>query len=870
MTSFLVDNRSGPCDNETVFFIIRRDRGEVAWKQPQPPGSIARSPAGRFLREVSAVNRKSSFDITGMTCASCAAGIEHVLARMPGVVTAQVNPATGKAAVEYDPVRLDETALVEKIRDTGYGVVTPRYDVGITGMTCAACAARIERGLKSLPGILSVNVNLALNRATVVYNQAELGPADIRAKIVDTGYGAFELEGAGKRENDERTREIVHLRLLFAVSVVFSVPLLVYMLAMLANFRAYLPQFLFSPYFQFAVATPVQFWPGMYFYKDAYFALKNRSANMAVLVSLGTGAAYVYSVWAAFWGHRDVYFETGALIITLVLLGKMLEAVAKGRTSEAIKKLLGLSAKTAHVIRNGTETEVPVEEVVVGDLILVRPGEKIPVDGVIREGNSSVDESMLTGESLPVDKGPGDEVTGATINSLGLLKMEATRVGRDTALAQIIRVVEEAQGSKAPIQRLADVISSYFVPVVVGIAVLAFLGWFFVFDPGNFTRALLSATAVLVIACPCALGLATPTSIMVGTGRGAESGILIKGGEYLENAHRLNALVLDKTGTLTYGRPAVTALVMAPGTAVAREEMLRLAGRAEAGSEHPLARAVVEYARRSVGAVQAAEEFTAVPGRGVLAAVEGKRVVFGNARLMDEQGISLAGMEEKAAELESQGATAMYFAVDGTVAAVFGVADTLKENAAAVVADLKAMGLEIWMITGDNRRTARSIARLAGVDHVLAEVLPEDKAREVARLKEAGKVVGMVGDGINDAPALVTADVGFAIGTGTDVAIEAADITLLGGDLAGVAASIRLSRATIRNIRQNLFWALIYNTIGIPIAFAGLLNPVIAGAAMSFSSVSVVSNALRMKRFDPFAPQRGAGRARLGPARPVA
>jgi Cu+-exporting ATPase len=506
------------------------------------------------------------------------------------------------------------------------------------------------------------------------------------------------------------------------------------------------------------------------------------------------------------------------------------------------------------VIQRDVEVEIPVEQVAVGDLILVRPGEKIPVDGVVREGNSAVDESMLTGESLPVDKAPGTEVIGATINTLGLLKVQATRVGRDTALAQIIRVVEEAQGSKAPIQRLADVIASYFVPVVVVIAVMAFLGWFFAFDPGNLTRGLMAAIAVLVIACPCAMGLATPTSIMVGTGRGAESGILIKGGEHLENTYRLQAVVLDKTGTLTLGRPSVIALSMAPGTALSREEILRLAGRAEAGSEHPLARAVVAYTRASIGEAPVAEGFQAVPGRGVLATVDGYRVVFGNARLMSEQGIDGAGMEKSADALEQQGATAMYLALDGVVTAIFGVADTLKENAAEVVAELKEMGIEVWMITGDNRRTAQAIARLAGVDNVLAEVLPEDKAREVARLKEGGRLVGMVGDGINDAPALATADVGFAIGTGTDVAIEAADIILMSGDLRGIAASIRLSRATIRNIRQNLFWALIYNTIGIPVAFAGLLNPVIAGAAMAFSSVSVVSNALRLKRFDPFKP----------------
>jgi len=796
------------------------------------------------------VSRQSSFTVTGMTCAACAAGVEHHLSRLPGVNSAEVNVATGRAVVEYDPARADEKLLIEKIKETGYGVVTPRYDVGVTGMTCAACAARITRGLLKMPGVLEANVNLALGRATIVYNHAEVTPADIRAKIVDTGYGVFELEEAGRSGKDERAAEIARIRFLFIVSAVLSLPLLVYMLAMLLPVLS-LPRFLFNPYFQFALATPVQFGPGLFFYRDAWFGLKNRSANMAVLVAMGTSAAYVYSVWAVFWGHREVYFESGALVITLVLLGKMLEAFAKGRTSEAIRKLMGLAAPTARVLRDGVETEVPAEEVAVGDLVLVRPGEKIPVDGVVTEGHSAVDESMLTGESMPVDKAPGDAVTGSTINSLGLLRIQATRVGRDTVLARIIRTVEAAQGSKAPVQRLADVISSYFVPVVVAVAVLAFWGWFLVFDPGNFTRALLAATAVLVVACPCALGLATPTSIMVGTGRGAESGILIKGGEHLENAHRLGVIVLDKTGTLTHGRPTVTALVLAPGTGLSRDEVLCLAGRTEAGSEHPLARAVVEYA----GAGQAAEEFRAVPGRGVLAAVDGHRVAFGNARLMEEQGISRQGMERAALELEDQGVTAMYLAVDGEVAAVFGVSDTIKENAARAVAELEEMGLRVWMITGDNPRTARSVARAAGIDagRVLAGILPEDKAREVARLKSTGARVGMVGDGINDAPALATADVGFAIGTGTDVAMETADITLMSGDLRGVAASIRLSRATMRNIRQNLFWALFYNVILIPVAFSGHISPVIAGAAMAFSSVSVVSNALRMKRYDPFA-----------------
>jgi Cu+-exporting ATPase len=576
---------------------------------------------------------------------------------------------------------------------------------------------------------------------------------------------------------------------------------------------------------------------------------------MAVLVALGTTAAYLYSVATTFFaeriGNTEVYYETGAIIITLVLLGKTLETIAKGRTSEAIKKLIGLQAKNARVIRGGREMEIPVEEVEVGDLVVVRPGEKIPVDGVVRDGYSTVDESMLTGESVPVDKKTGDEVIGATINKLGTFKFEATKVGKDTALAQIIKIVEEAQGSKAPIQRMADVISAYFVPAVVVVALITFLAWFYYGAPGDFTRSLLNFTAVLVIACPCALGLATPTSIMVGTGKGAENGILIKSGEYLEKAHKLTAIILDKTGTITKGEPALTDLITAPEYRGYEKDLLQLAGRAEKNSEHPLAQAIVNYAKEKGAVLNDPQQFKAIPGHGVVAEIEGSKVLLGTRKLMQEHNINISGLTADVENLEEQGKTAMLMAVDGKPAGVIGVADTIKENSKEAISRLKEMGLEVWMLTGDNRRTAEAIARQVGIENVLAEVLPEDKAQQVEKLRGQGKVVGMVGDGINDAPALVTADVGFAIGTGTDVAIEAADITLMRGDLRGIVAAIRLSRATIKNIKQNLFWALVYNTVGIPVAALGFLNPVIAGASMAFSSVSVVTNALRLRRFKP-------------------
>ncbi|MFZ5651646.1 MAG: heavy metal translocating P-type ATPase [Bacillota bacterium] len=810
--------------------------------------------------------RKISMKVSGMECAACAARIERQLKNTEGVGDAAVNFAVGKVTVDFDPARTGVDKLIETITELGYRVPTERVDLKISGMTCAACASRVERTLGGLEGVLRVNVNFAMERASVEYIPGQISPSDMKRAVADAGYraGDGEKKFDGDREKLERERETRRQTVLLILSAALSVPLLAMMFAELLNFH--LPALLHNKVFQFVLATPVQFVAGFQFYRGAFNSLRHGSANMDVLIAMGTSAAYFYSVATTFFFPGHVYYETGAIIITLIILGRMLEAVAKGRTSEAIKKLMGLQAKTARVIRDGREMDIPVEDVLVGDLVLVRPGEKIPVDGAIREGQSTIDESMLTGESIPVDKRAGDEVIGGTINKHGTLKFEATKVGSDTALAQIIKIVEEAQGSKAPIQRLADVISAYFVPAVVGVSLATFAAWYFLADPGNFTRALINFTAVLVIACPCALGLATPTSIMVGTGRGAENGILIKGGEHLEKAHALNTVILDKTGTITRGEPSLTDVVTAGQ--IDESELLRLVASAERGSEHPLGEAIVKSARDRGAVLEEPAGFEAIPGHGIYAEIGGRSVLIGNRRLMSLKNVDMAGMEARADALEGEGKTAMLVAVDGKSAGVVAVADTVKETSAGAIRALNEMGIQTIMITGDNRRTAAAIARQVGIppENVLAEVLPQDKAREVNRLKEQGRVVGMVGDGINDAPALASADVGFAIGTGADVAMEAADITLIRGDLRGVAASIKLSRATMRNIKQNLFWALIYNTLGIPVAALGFLSPVLAGAAMAFSSVSVVTNALRLKRFDPYRDFRREERAVFRPA----
>lgn len=801
--------------------------------------------------------KKLAVKISGMSCAACSNRVERVLSGMSGVENARVNLATETATVEYRPETLDDEKIYATIKELGYQPVTSRVELALSGMSCAACAARIEKVLNKVPGVTRAAVNFATEKTVVEYNPAEADVQQIKKAVADAGYKGTEVgdRNTADLESEERAREIRKQKQLVIFSGILSAPLMVYMLAMVFNLHETALPFFFNSYFQFALATPIQFIAGANFYKEAFIALRGGSANMSVLVAMGTSAAYFYSVVVTFWGRHigthEVYFETSAIIITLVLLGKTLETIAKGRTSEALKKLIGLRAKTARVFRNGQELEIPFEEVEVGDLVVVRPGEKIPVDGVIKEGYSTVDESMLTGESVPVDKKAGDNVIGATINKLGTFKFEAQKVGKDTALAQIIKIVEEAQGSKAPIQRMADVISAYFVPAVVAVAVVTFIAWYFFGAPGNITRALMTFTAVLVIACPCALGLATPTSIMVGTGKGAENGILIKSGEYLEKAHKLTTVVLDKTGTITKGEPALTDLVPAPEFKSQDSFLIGLAAAAEKNSEHPLAQAIVNHAREKGINQEDPREFEAIPGYGVKAVIGDNRVLLGTRKLMQEHEVKITELLTTVERLESEGKTAMILSLNESPAAVIGVADTIKDSSKKAIQQLQNMGLEVWMLTGDNQRTASAIARQVGITNVLAEVLPEDKANQVEKLRSQGKVVGMVGDGINDAPALVTADVGFAIGTGTDVAIEAADITLMRGDLSGVVTAIKLSRATIRNIKQNLFWALIYNTVGLPVAAMGFLNPVVAGAAMAFSSVSVVANALRLKKFKP-------------------
>ncbi|UKS26767.1 heavy metal translocating P-type ATPase [Paenibacillus sp. HWE-109] len=796
--------------------------------------------------------QQTSLQISGMTCAACANRIEKGLKKMEGVAEANVNFALEKASVTFDPSQVNVADLEGKIQALGYATVKDTADFTIVGMTCAACATRIEKGLNKLPGISKAVVNLALETAHVEYSAAEVSTREMVNKVAQLGYKAIPKEEA---VGDHKQQEIRHKKMQLAVSAVLSFPLL---WAMVSHFSftswIYLPEFLMNPWVQLVLATPVQFIIGRQFYVSAYKALRNKSANMDVLVSLGTSAAYFYSLvltlqWAGSTDvHRhapDMYYETSAILITLIILGKLFEVLAKGRTSEAIQKLMGLQAKTALVIRDGEEISIPVEEVLIGDLVLVKPGEKIPVDGQVAEGFSAVDESMLTGESLPVEKKAGDTLIGSTVNKNGSLKMKATRVGKDTALAHIIRVVEEAQGSKAPIQRIADVISGIFVPIVVGLAVVTFLIWFIWAAPGEFATALEKAIAVLVIACPCALGLATPTSIMAGSGRAAELGILFKGGEHLEAMQKVQTIVLDKTGTVTKGKPELTDVRI---EAMDEKVALRLIGSAEKQSEHPLAEAIVAGIMAKGIELTAAEQFEAIPGYGIRAVVAGREVLIGTRKLLQREAIDYGKASTVMERLESEGKTAMLVAVDQRYAGLVAVADTIKDTSKAAISQLKQMGIKVIMMTGDNERTAQAIAQQVGIDHVLAEVLPEGKAEEVRKLQSQGVTVAMVGDGINDAPALATADVGLAIGTGTDIAMEAADVTLMRGELTSIADAIVMSRKTMTNIKQNLFWALGYNALGIPIAALGLLAPWVAGAAMALSSVSVVLNALRLQR----------------------
>jgi P-type Cu+ transporter len=719
----------------------------------------------------------------------------------------------------------------------------------ISGMTCAACSARIERKLNKLDGIENINVNLIAEKATFDYNENKVKLNDIVNMIQGLGYGAeTEEELSPDQDKEKREKEISKLRISLIISAVLSFPLVVAMITAMLGIQI---EILHNAYLQLLIALPVQFIIGFRFYKGAFYALKSKSPNMDVLVVMGTSAAFFYSVYNVFYQvvqmgmMKDLYFEASAIIITLILLGKYLEAIAKGKTSEAIKKLMGLQPKTARVIRNNIEQDILIEEVIIGDIIVVKPGEKIPVDGTIVFGNSSIDESMITGESMPTGKKVGDNVIGATINKYGTFKFKTTKIGNGTVLAQIIKMVEDAQGSKAPIQKIADKVSGVFVPIVLAIAVITFLIWFFVV--GNTSAAIISAVAVLVIACPCALGLATPTAIMVGTGKGAENGILIKGGEHLETTYKLNAIVLDKTGTITKGQPEVTDII--PLGILKENEILSLASIAEKRSEHPLGVAIYEKGKKELGEILDPNNFEAVVGKGIIADINGKNICIGTRKLMLQNKIDVSSIEQILISLETNGKTAMLISVDNKLEGIIAVADTVKKNSKEAIKQLQEMGIEVYMITGDNKTTANAIAKLVGIKNVLAEVLPHNKAEEVEKLKSQGKIVGMVGDGINDAPALATADVGMAIGTGTDVAIAAADITLMSGDLQLIVTAIKLSRKTMSKIKQNLFWAFVYNIIGIPFAALGLLNPIIAGAAMAFSSVSVVTNSLSLKRF---------------------
>ncbi len=817
---------------------------------------------------------EKTYGITGMTCAACSAHVQKAVQKVDGVLSCEVNLATEKLTVNFDEEKTSFTALQKTVENAGYGLYELSQDVSaeltIEGMSCAACSAAVERALKKLDGAQSVSVNLTTNRASISYDPARLSLSVIKKTIEDAGYGAKELEESGTADETEqrREKELKGMRTRLILAAVFAVPeFYIAMSHMISAIRLPLPTFMNPHNFplifalvQLVLTIPVLI-GGSRFFRVGMKSLFKAAPNMDTLIAIGTGSAFLYSVYATvriwlgdFQFSASLYFESAAIVITLVMLGKYLEAVSKGRTSEAIKKLMRLAPKTALVVREGAEYEIPVVEVLVDDTVVVKPGGSFPVDGIVTDGISSVDESMLTGESLPVEKRAGSAVTGGSINGEGLIRFRVTQVGRDTMLAKIIRLVEDAQSKKAPIAKLADVVSGYFVPAVMGIALISAVAW--AIAGKDFDFVLTAFVSVLVIACPCALGLATPTAIMVGTGKGAELGVLIKSGEALEAAHHINTVVLDKTGTITEGKPRLAQVLALDGFQEA--ELLRLTAAAESGSEHPVARAILEAATARGITLPPVAEFQAVPGRGIDSRVEEKHVLAGNEALMREQGIALGDAAERARELASRGHTVMYIAVDGALKGLMSAADAVKEGSKRAVERLKNLGIEVVMITGDNKNTALAIAAEVGIEHVLSDVLPQDKAAQVKKLQQEERKVIMVGDGINDAPALAQADVGMAIGTGTDIAVESADIVLMRGDLNEVPTAIELSRATIRNIKQNLFWAFGYNTLGIPFAagvfylFGGpLLNPIFAGAAMALSSVSVVTNALRLKTFKP-------------------
>jgi len=812
-----------------------------------------------------------TFDIEGMTCASCAQTVEKATAKLTGVSKATVNLATEKLNVEYDESKLSERDIQKAVSDAGYEALSnvQQRTFDIEGMTCASCAQTIEKATSKLTGVTKASVNLATEKMVVDFDPSTINVSDITKAVADAGYEAIEQVDSADTVDKDREKKQKHIKEMwqrFWLSAVFTVPLLYVAMGHMVGLP--LPTFL-DPMMHaetFAMVQLVLTIPVLYlgrsFFTVGFKALFKGHPNMDSLVALGTSAAVAYSLYGTamiFAGDPQftmaLYYESAGMILTLITLGKYFEAVSKGKTSEAIKKLMGLAPKNARVFRNGQEMEIPVDSVQLDDTIIVRPGEKIPVDGVVIEGSSAIDESMLTGESMPVEKKIGDNVIGASINKNGSFRFKATKVGKDTALSQIIKLVEDAQGSKAPIAKMADKISGVFVPIVMVLSVLAGLAWYFL-GQESWVFALTITISVLVIACPCALGLATPTAIMVGTGKGAENGVLIKSGDALETTHKIQTIVFDKTGTITEGKPKVTDIVTEND--MSRDELLRLAASAEKGSEHPLGEAIVNGAEEKNLAFAKTEDFAAIPGHGIEVTIEGSRLLLGNKKLMDDRGISLGNLGVTSDQLAEQGKTPMYIAKDGKIAGIIAVADTIKPNSIPAIKKLHQMGIEVAMITGDNKRTAQAIAKQVGIDRVLSEVLPEDKANEVMKLQKEGKKVAMVGDGINDAPALAQADIGIAIGSGTDVAMESADIVLMRSDLMDVPTAVELSKATIKNIKENLFWAFAYNTLGIPVAmgvlylFGGpLLNPMIAGAAMSFSSVSVLLNALRLKGFKP-------------------
>ncbi|MBE6059889.1 MAG: copper-translocating P-type ATPase [Clostridium sulfidigenes] len=805
-----------------------------------------------------------SFKIEGMTCSACANRVERAISKLEGVEKANVNFATETLTVDFNKENLNSQKIEEAVVKAGYGVKknVKTYNFKIEGMTCSACANRVERVTKKLDGVENATVNFATEKLTIKVNEDEISYGDIKAAVNKAGYKLIKEEVKDKEKQGEKKSEASKLLTRFISSLIFTVPLLIITMGHMVGMH--LPSIidpmtnpLNFALIQLILTLPVMI-AGYKFYKVGLKNLVKLSPNMDSLISIGTLAAFIYGIFAIYkimQGDHEyamhLYFESAAVILTLITLGKYLEAVSKGKTSQAIKALMGLAPKTATIIRDNKEIVVPVEEVIVGDIVLVKPGEKLPVDGEVIEGNTSIDESMLTGESIPVEKSMGSSVIGASINKTGFIKYKATRVGRDTALAQIVKLVEDAQGSKAPIAKLADVISAYFVPVVIGLAIIASVGWLIAGETPIFSLTIF--IAVLVIACPCALGLATPTAIMVGTGKGAENGVLIKGGEPLETTYKLKTIVFDKTGTITEGKPKVTDIIT---NGESEEEILILAASAEKGSEHPLGEAIVKDAEEKGLSFKEIDKFNAIPGHGIEVEIDKKSILLGNKKLMMEKNINISSLDETSDRLASEGKTPMYIAIDGNAAGIIAVADTVKASSKNAIESLHKMGIKVAMITGDNKRTADAIAKQVGIDIVLSEVLPEDKANEVKKLQVDGNRVGMVGDGINDAPALAQADIGIAIGSGTDVAIESADIVLMRSDLMDVISAIKLSKATIKNIKENLFWAFGYNVLGIPVAmgvlhiFGGpLLNPMIAAGAMSLSSVSVLLNALRLRRF---------------------